>query len=127
MRLLRTLVIILALFVVSTVPLGVLFLLSVTETDKRYVNSAKTLLTLSLLNSLVNPWVYFWRFLEMRQAIKKLFCIGKGQKKLGKNHKAKFCFCCKLAPSNHKNTLSSNHINGKKACTSKDHSTSSVF
>ncbi|XP_078489712.1 uncharacterized protein LOC104266820 [Ciona intestinalis] len=74
MRLLRTLVIILVLFLVSTVPLGLLFVVSYTEQDKRYVGTAKVLLTTSLLNSLVNPWIYFWRFPEMRTAMKKVFC-----------------------------------------------------
>ena len=73
MRLLRTLVIILVILVVSTVPLGILFIISFAETDKRYVLAAKILLTTSLVNSMVNPWVYFWRFVEMRTALKKMF------------------------------------------------------
>ena len=74
MRLLRTLIIILVILVISTVPLGLLFILSYTETDKRYVSAAKILLIVSLLNSIANPWIYFWRFLEMRTALKGMFC-----------------------------------------------------
>ena len=73
MRLLRTLIIILVILVASTVPLGLLFIVSFAETDKRYVLTAKILLTTSLVNSMVNPWVYFWRFIEMRRALKKMF------------------------------------------------------
>ena len=76
LRLLRTLLIILIVLLISTVPLGVLFLISFRETDKRYVIFAKYLLTLSLINSLVNPWIYFWRFVEMRLGLKKMFCLG---------------------------------------------------
>ena len=74
LRLLRTLIIILGILIISTVPLGVLFVISFFETDKRFVGAAKVLLTVSLLNSLVNPWVYFWRFMEMRTALRKMFC-----------------------------------------------------
>nr|CAB3265844.1 sphingosine 1-phosphate receptor 2-like [Phallusia mammillata] len=74
MRLLRTLIIILALLLVSTVPLGLLFIVTFAETDKRYVQAAKVLLTTSLLNSMINPWIYFWRFPEMRKAIRNIFC-----------------------------------------------------
>lgn len=73
LRLLQTLVIILAVLLISTVPLGVLFFASYTETDKRYVSTAKNLLVLSLINSLVNPWIYFWRFTEMRLSLKNMF------------------------------------------------------
>lgn len=74
MRLLRTLIIILALLLVSTVPLGLLFIVTFAETDKRYVQAAKVVLTTSLLNSMINPWIYFWRFPEMRKAIRNIFC-----------------------------------------------------
>ena len=76
MKLLRTLVIILSLFVISTVPLGILFTISLTESDKTYVQPAKYLLTLTLFNSLINPWIYLWRFREMRGALRRLFCIS---------------------------------------------------
>ena len=69
MRLLRTLTIILVLLLISTVPLGVLFLVSLGETDKRYVQTTKVLLTSSLVNSFLNPWIYLWRFREIRRCI----------------------------------------------------------
>ncbi|CAK8689152.1 unnamed protein product [Clavelina lepadiformis] len=73
LKLLHTLVIILVLFLISTIPLGVLFLVSFDEVDKRYVKVVKILLMLSLLNSLLNPSVYFWRFPTMRQAFCRVF------------------------------------------------------
>ena len=75
MRLLRTLVIILVILVLCTVPLGILFILSFAETDKRYVTAAKILLTTSLINSMANPWIYFWRFIEMRVAFRRMFPV----------------------------------------------------
>lgn len=114
MRLLRTLVIILALFVVSTVPLGILFLVSVTETDKRYVKAAKYLLTLSLLNSLVNPWVYFWRFREMRDAIKRLFCSPcSNPDRAGRRRDREIYGCCPLPAPRKLSMFSSNHSTKK--------------
>lgn len=91
MKLLRTLVIILSLFVISTVPLGVLFTISLTETDKTYVQPAKYLLTLTLFNSLVNPWIYLWRFREMRGAIKRLFWSPRSR---GQVPDDTACGCC---------------------------------
>nr|XP_039250718.1 uncharacterized protein LOC120328331 [Styela clava] len=114
MRLLRTLVIILALFVISTVPLGILFLVSVTETDKRYVKAAKYLLTLSLLNSLINPWVYFWRFREMRDAIKRLFCSPCTKRnRAGRRRDDETCGCCNLPGTRKMSIFSSNHSTKK--------------
>ena len=80
LKLLHTLIIILVLFLISTIPLGVLFLVSFDEVDKRYVKVAKILLTLSLLNSLLNPLVYFWRFPTMRDAFCRVFCYRRETK-----------------------------------------------
>lgn len=74
MKLMRTLMIILGLFVITTVPLGALFVSAYAVTDKRYLSAVKIMLTISLFNSLLNPWVYFWRFREMRIAIRDLLC-----------------------------------------------------
>ena len=71
----KTLVIILACYVLSTVPLGILFVVSFGEPDKRYVVPAKALLILSLINSLLNPIIYMMRFKEMKDEFKKMFCI----------------------------------------------------
>jgi len=73
MRLLRTLTIILVLLLISTVPLGVLFLVSLGETDKRYVQTTKILLTVSHLNSLLNPFIYLGGFPEIRDYVKKRY------------------------------------------------------
>lgn len=130
MRLLRTLVIILALFLISTVPLGLLFLISITETDKRYVKPAKYLLTLSLLNSLVNPWVYFWRFREMRHAIRHLFCSPcSGNRKMSNARDEDGCVCCQLPPVRKKKIFSSVQSGNSRrgASSSKDNSSSSAF
>ncbi|CAK8689151.1 unnamed protein product [Clavelina lepadiformis] len=80
LKLLHTLIIILVLFLISTIPLGVLFLVSFDEVDKKYVKVAKILLTLSLLNSLLNPLVYFWRFPTMRDAFCRVFCFRRETK-----------------------------------------------
>ena len=71
----KTLVIILACYIFSTVPLGLLFLVSYGEIDKRYVVPAKNLLIISLINSLLNPIIYMLRFEEMKKDLKKLFCL----------------------------------------------------
>ena len=70
LRLLRTLILILVLFMVSALPMGVLFIVSYTEMSKDLLKATKYIITMSLLNSLVNPWVYFWRFPEMRAAVR---------------------------------------------------------
>ena len=69
LRLLRTLIIILALFMASALPMGILFILTYSETDKKLLTGTKYIITISLLNSLLNPWIYFWRFPEMRSAV----------------------------------------------------------
>jgi len=72
----KTLVIILACYIFSTVPLGLLFLVSHGETDKRYVVPAKVLLIISLINSLLNPIIYMMRFKEMKKDFKNMFCLA---------------------------------------------------
>ena len=73
--LLRTLVIILVCYLISTLPLGVFFIISFEETDKRHLLTVKILLMISLLNSTINPIIYIWRFKELRKSLKKLFCL----------------------------------------------------
>ena len=73
----KTLVMILACYVISTVPLGILFLVSFGETDKRYVVPAKGLLILSLINSLLNPIIYMMRFKDMKKNFKRMFCFAR--------------------------------------------------
>lgn len=75
MALLRTLVIILALYLISTLPLGIVFIISFGETDKRNLSTAKVVLIISLFNSAINPIIYMWRFKELRKSIKRLFCL----------------------------------------------------
>ncbi|CAK8698348.1 unnamed protein product [Clavelina lepadiformis] len=133
MKLLRTLIIILVLFLVSTIPLGLLFLISYGEMDKRYVLTAKILLTASLFNSMVNPWVYFWRFPEMRIAVRRVFCsrlpISTGSirqslkkqssKKKGEQHPQYIEGCESVAAKTTRNM--------KRSDQSKENSSSSAF
>ena len=72
--LLRTLVLILVCYTISTLPLGIVFTISYGEMDKRYVTPTKILLFISIINSLINPIIYMRRFKDMQKSFKKIFC-----------------------------------------------------
>lgn len=117
MRLLHTMIIILSLFVITTVPLGVILILSFTETNKRYLGPTKYFLMFSLLNSLINPWVYFWRFSEMRTALSRSLCCRESRKELnrggqqGKRNQENSCCIPGLVKANAKKHTPSNSSN----------------
>ena len=75
--LLRTLVLILLCYTVSTVPLGALLLASYNETDKGYLALLKAFVIISLINILANPVIYLWRFNEIKIKFKNLFVCKK--------------------------------------------------
>ena len=72
--LLRTLVLILFCFTISTLPLGIVFSISYGEIDVRYVTPTNIFLLISFTNSLINPVIYIHRFRDVQKAFKKIFC-----------------------------------------------------
>lgn len=77
MRLIKTLSVILIVFIVTLSPVAVLLVVDYThpKPSNTMISIAFYIFVLAFLNSLANPLLYIWRMTAIRKSIKKMICF----------------------------------------------------